>query len=168
MTPLNFQQGFAQPLPDKKAKRSSVQCCNCTQFFFVFLSFIGFRISDPVPVLLDNFTNVAHCHGHFRWIVLLSFFEKRKIFFTIIKTTFCIIQNFSKLIQTDRKIILGGREVSLAQQYGVVAVCSVPMFLFAGAGMIINLCIDQHRLQGLSWEFETAVAKNQWIPDITV
>ena len=158
MTPLNFQQGFAQPLPDKKAKRSSVQCCNCTQFFFVFLSFIGFRISDPVPVLLDNFTNVAHCHGHFRWIMLLSFFEKRKMFFfTIIKTTFSLLQTFFKLIQTDRKIILGGREVSLAQQYGVVAVCSVPMFLFAGAGKIINLCIEQ----GLNWDFETAGANHQ-------
>ena len=32
-----------------------------------------------------------------------------------------------------RKVFLGGREVSLAQQYGVVAVCSIPMFLLAGA-----------------------------------
>ena len=32
-----------------------------------------------------------------------------------------------------RKVFLGGREVSLAQQYGVVAICSIPMFLLAGA-----------------------------------
>ena len=30
-------------------------------------------------------------------------------------------------------MFLGGREISLAQQYGVVAVCSIPMFLLAGA-----------------------------------
>ena len=30
-------------------------------------------------------------------------------------------------------MFLGGREVSLAQQYGVVAICSIPMFLLAGA-----------------------------------
>ena len=39
--------------------------------------------------------------------------------------------------QNDRKIILGGKEVSLAQQYGVVALCSIPMFLLAGAGSVV-------------------------------
>ena len=37
------------------------------------------------------------------------------------------------LLQAARKVFLGGREISLAQQYGVVAICSIPMFLLAGA-----------------------------------
>ena len=39
--------------------------------------------------------------------------------------------------QTDRKLFLGGKEISLAQQYGLVALCSIPMFLLAGAGAAV-------------------------------
>jgi hypothetical protein len=38
------------------------------------------------------------------------------------------------LFQSERKLFLGGREVTLAQQYMAVAVCSIPLFLLAGAG----------------------------------
>merc|ERR1711997_727864 len=37
----------------------------------------------------------------------------------------------------DRKLSIAGHEVSLAQQYGLVAVCSVPFFIWAGAGGIV-------------------------------
>merc|ERR1711997_63241 len=37
----------------------------------------------------------------------------------------------------DRKLAIAGHEVSLAQQYGLVAVCSVPFFIWAGAGGIV-------------------------------
>ena len=30
-----------------------------------------------------------------------------------------------------------GREVSLAQQYGLIALCSIPFFLWAGAGGVV-------------------------------
>jgi hypothetical protein len=39
----------------------------------------------------------------------------------------------------------------LAQQYGVVAVCSVPMFLFAGAGKIMHGGL--YRWRGNSFPF---------------
>ena len=42
-------------------------------------------------------------------------------------------KNHRWIFQAERKVFLGGREVSLAQQYGVVAICSIPMFLLAGA-----------------------------------
>jgi hypothetical protein len=41
-------------------------------------------------------------------------------------------------LQSERKLFLGGREVTLAQQYAAVAVCSVPLFLLAGAGNVMN------------------------------
>jgi len=34
----------------------------------------------------------------------------------------------------ERKIAVFGHELSLAQLYGVVAVCSLPLFYLAGAG----------------------------------
>lgn len=39
--------------------------------------------------------------------------------------------------QVERKLFLGGREVSLAQQYAGVAICSIPLFLLAGAGSAV-------------------------------
>lgn len=37
-------------------------------------------------------------------------------------------------IQKERKLMLGGREINLGQQYALVGLCSVPLFLLAGAG----------------------------------
>ena len=48
-----------------------------------------------------------------------------------------ISRNVFLIFQADRKIHLGGKEVTLAQQYGVVAICSIPMFLLAGAGSAV-------------------------------
>ncbi|TRY80382.1 hypothetical protein TCAL_04860 [Tigriopus californicus] len=41
------------------------------------------------------------------------------------------------LKQKERKLVLGGREVSLAQQYGLVGLCAIPLFLLAGAGSAV-------------------------------
>ncbi|GLH12383.1 PRA1 family protein [Gryllus bimaculatus] len=38
------------------------------------------------------------------------------------------------LKNNERKVILFGREISLAQQYGLIAICSIPVFYWAGAG----------------------------------
>merc|ERR1712244_38928 len=38
---------------------------------------------------------------------------------------------------SERKLAIAGHEVSLAQQYGLIAVCSIPFFLWAGAGGIV-------------------------------
>merc|ERR1712126_732629 len=37
------------------------------------------------------------------------------------------------LKNAERKLTVAGHEVSLAQQYGVIGLCSIPFFLFAGA-----------------------------------
>ena len=36
----------------------------------------------------------------------------------------------------DRKLILGGKEVPLAQQYAAIGVISIPLFVIAGAGAV--------------------------------
>lgn len=37
------------------------------------------------------------------------------------------------LKHAERKFVIMGRELSLAQQYGLVAVISIPVFIWAGA-----------------------------------
>merc|ERR1711892_1342676 len=37
----------------------------------------------------------------------------------------------------EKKLAIAGREVSLAQQYGLIALCSIPFFLWAGAGGVV-------------------------------
>ena len=39
--------------------------------------------------------------------------------------------------QQTQKVMLGGKEIALAQQYAAIAVISIPLFLFAGAGNIV-------------------------------
>lgn len=38
------------------------------------------------------------------------------------------------LKQNERKLTLLGKELTLAQQYGLVGICSLPVFYLAGAG----------------------------------
>merc|ERR1711909_206469 len=38
---------------------------------------------------------------------------------------------------SERKLAIAGKEVSLAQQYGMISICSIPFFLWAGAGGIV-------------------------------
>ena len=39
--------------------------------------------------------------------------------------------------QSEKKTIILGHELTLAQQYGVVAICSIPLFIWAGAGAAV-------------------------------
>merc|ERR1712115_309598 len=41
------------------------------------------------------------------------------------------------LKNADRKISIAGHQVSLARQYGLIGVCSIPFFLLAGAGGVV-------------------------------
>jgi len=36
-----------------------------------------------------------------------------------------------------KKLSIAGHDVSLAQQYGLISLCSVPFFLIAGAGGVV-------------------------------
>merc|ERR1712198_581089 len=44
---------------------------------------------------------------------------------------------YASMKNAERKMAIAGHEVSLAHQYGVIAVCSIPFFLWAGAGGIV-------------------------------
>eukprot|EP00095_Tigriopus_kingsejongensis_P005412 maker-scaffold327_size205035-snap-gene-0.11 protein:Tk05412 transcript:maker-scaffold327_size205035-snap-gene-0.11-mRNA-1 annotation:"prenylated rab acceptor protein 1" len=44
---------------------------------------------------------------------------------------------FLTLKQRERKLVLGGREIGLPQQYGLVGLCAIPLFLIAGAGSVV-------------------------------
>jgi len=39
--------------------------------------------------------------------------------------------------QNERKLTVFGHELTLAQQYGLVAICSIPLFIWAGAGAAV-------------------------------
>jgi len=82
----------------------------------------------------------------------IEYFQSNYVFVFLILFIYCLITSPMLLIvmalsggtcyylsrrNNDRKIFLGGKEVSLAQQYGVVALCSIPMFLLAGAGAVV-------------------------------
>merc|ERR1712228_892477 len=43
----------------------------------------------------------------------------------------------ASLKNAERKLSIAGHEVSLAQQYGLIGVCSIPFFLIAGAGGVV-------------------------------
>ncbi len=45
--------------------------------------------------------------------------------------------NFLSKRNVEKKIIIAGQELSLAQQYGLVSLCSFPLFYLAGAGAIV-------------------------------
>lgn len=77
-------------------------------------------------------------------------FQSNYVFVFVILFVYCLISSPVLLIamgmsggacwyagfrdQCNRKLILGGKEVALAQQYMAIAVLSIPLFLFAGAG----------------------------------
>ena len=44
---------------------------------------------------------------------------------------------FYALSNLEKKLVVGGHELSLAQQYGLVTVISFPLFYIAGAGAAV-------------------------------
>jgi hypothetical protein len=51
------------------------------------------------------------------------------IFTSVFSTLFVLF-----FFQRDRKLIIANREISLPQQFAIVGLCSIPVFLLAGAG----------------------------------
>ncbi|KAK6633687.1 hypothetical protein RUM44_004294 [Polyplax serrata] len=39
--------------------------------------------------------------------------------------------------QNEKKLVIFGHEVTLAQQYGILAICSIFLFMWAGAGAAV-------------------------------
>ncbi|CAL4165149.1 unnamed protein product, partial [Meganyctiphanes norvegica] len=84
--------------------------------------------------------------------IISSFSAKLRLFVFLGLIIYCLITSPLLLIaiagslgtctylsrrNTEKKIIIGGNEVSLVQQYTAVAVLSIPLFYIAGAGSIL-------------------------------
>lgn len=48
--------------------------------------------------------------------------------------------------QIEKKLVIFGHELTLAQQYGVVAICSIPLFIWAGAGAAVFWVIGKFKI----------------------
>eukprot|EP00091_Calanus_sinicus_P006690 TRINITY_DN1741_c0_g1_i1.p1 TRINITY_DN1741_c0_g1~~TRINITY_DN1741_c0_g1_i1.p1 ORF type:complete len:203 (-),score=73.65 TRINITY_DN1741_c0_g1_i1:104-712(-) len=82
----------------------------------------------------------------------IEYFQSNYVLVFLVLVLYCLISSpllliviaaaggasyFASTKNTQRKLAIAGHEVSLAQQYGLIAVCSIPFFLWAGAGGIV-------------------------------
>eukprot|EP00092_Neocalanus_flemingeri_P009127 GFUD01009827.1.p1 GENE.GFUD01009827.1~~GFUD01009827.1.p1 ORF type:complete len:176 (-),score=47.91 GFUD01009827.1:109-636(-) len=82
----------------------------------------------------------------------IEYFQSNYVLVFVVLVVYCLISSPLLLIviaaaggasyiasmkNSERKLAIAGHEVSLAQQYGVISVCSIPFFLWAGAGGIV-------------------------------
>jgi len=82
----------------------------------------------------------------------VEYFQSNYVMVFIVLVLYCLISSPLLLIviaatggacyiaglkNADRKLSIAGHEVSLAQQYGLIGVCSIPFFLIAGAGGVV-------------------------------
>ncbi|KAK7864458.1 hypothetical protein R5R35_011695 [Gryllus longicercus] len=103
----------------------------------VFLSTSNFRAPSSIPRLSK------------RIVKNIEYFQSNYLFVFCGLVVYCLITSPLLLIavaaslgacyilslkNNERKVILFGREISLAQQYGLIAICSIPVFYWAGAG----------------------------------
>jgi len=82
----------------------------------------------------------------------VEYFQSNYVMVFIVLVLYCLISSPLLLIviaatggacyiaglkNAERKLSIAGHEVSLAQQYGLIGVCSIPFFLIAGAGGVV-------------------------------
>jgi len=82
----------------------------------------------------------------------VEYFQSNYVMVFIVLVLYCLITSpllliviaasggaayIAALKNADRKISIAGHQVSLAQQYGLIGVCSIPFFLLAGAGGVV-------------------------------
>eukprot|EP00092_Neocalanus_flemingeri_P034981 GFUD01038065.1.p1 GENE.GFUD01038065.1~~GFUD01038065.1.p1 ORF type:complete len:204 (+),score=57.37 GFUD01038065.1:190-801(+) len=82
----------------------------------------------------------------------IEYFQSNYVLVFVVLVVYCLISSPLLLIviaaaggasyiasmkNSERKLAIAGHEVSLAQQYGLISVCSIPFFLWAGAGGIV-------------------------------
>lgn len=103
----------------------------------LFLQTSNFR----APTSLPRFTK--------RVVKNIEYFQSNYLFVFVGVVVYCLITSPLLLIavaaslgacyilslkQNERKLTLLGKELTLAQQYGLVGICSLPVFYLAGAG----------------------------------
>ena len=93
--------------------------------------------SEPMTVVICDinfWTKILHLHRQrqplYRYACI---FHSVYRFLTLWMWLRCL-EEFISLFQQSRKLMLANHEVTLVQQYGAVALISVPIFLLAGAG----------------------------------
>merc|ERR1712165_658033 len=82
----------------------------------------------------------------------VEYFQSNYVLVFLVLVLYCLISSplllvviaaaggasyYASMKNAERKLAIAGHEVSLAHQYGVIAVCSIPFFLWAGAGGIV-------------------------------
>merc|ERR1712048_1026151 len=82
----------------------------------------------------------------------VEYFQSNYVMVFLVLVLYCLISSPLLLIvmaatggagyiaglkNAERKLSIAGHEVSLAQQYGLIGVCSIPFFLIAGAGGVV-------------------------------
>merc|ERR1712156_478538 len=87
-----------------------------------------------------------------RLIKNIDYFQSNYVLVFLVLVLYCLISSpllliviaaaggasyYASMKNAERKLAIAGHEVSLAHQYGVIAVCSIPFFLWAGAGGIV-------------------------------
>merc|ERR1712059_207529 len=87
-----------------------------------------------------------------RLVKNLDYFQSNYVLVFLVLVLYCLISSPLLLIviaaaggaayyagvrNQDRKLAIAGHEVTLAQQYGLISVCSIPFFLLAGAGGVV-------------------------------
>jgi len=105
-----------------------------------FVKTSNFNVPQNAPKFTKRFyKNIEHFQSNYVFVFLILF-----LYCLITSPLLLIVMAISgggcyylSTKHADKKIMLGGREVTLAQQYGIVAVCSIPLFLLAGAGAVV-------------------------------
>jgi len=85
------------------------------------------------------YKNIEHFQSNYVFVFLILFL------YCLITSPFLLVAMalsggacyYASTKQMQRKLILGGREVTLAQQYAGIAVGSIPLFVIAGAGTAV-------------------------------
>jgi len=85
------------------------------------------------------YKNIEHFQSNYVFVFLILFL------YCLITSPFLLVAMalsggacyYASTKQLQRKLILGGREVTLAQQYAAIAVGSIPLFVIAGAGTAV-------------------------------
>jgi len=105
-----------------------------------FLATSKFQSPGSLPRLSSRLIrNIDHFQSNYLCIFIIL------IFYCLLTSPLLLIAvaaslaacNFLSKRNVEKKIIIAGQELSLAQQYGLVSLCSFPLFYLAGAGAIV-------------------------------
>ncbi|KAF5284002.1 hypothetical protein FQR65_LT13636 [Abscondita terminalis] len=103
-----------------------------------FLQTANFKLPQSFPRLSRRFTkNIEYFQSNyiFVFLILIAYclITSPLLLFAVVGSLYVGYQ-LSKRHAENKKFILFGHELSLAHQYGIVSLCSMPVFYLVGAG----------------------------------